>query len=185
MGAGGAGQAVQPAIQCPGKKIGERRRGWRPLRQMRHAIEGGDGRIGARQHAGRLDRGAQARKPPRDGPGIAQATEQAMNTRQADRGEKLGQVEGNDHALAGMDLCATAAGAAGDEAVRALMHGNGVQDLVQNAPLERFQPRLGCLDQPHPPIALARKAVVIVLQWRGSRAAMPSAFIGQPVELLC
>src|SRR5580658_9968455 len=95
---------------------------------MRNAIErlkfpvGALGGGGAQKHTSRRYRGAQSGQPTGHGPRMPQATEDTVDASQADRWEKLRQVERGDHGLAGMDLGTGETGAAGDKAVRAAMH---------------------------------------------------------------
>src|SRR5580658_2842027 len=107
-----------------------------------------------------------------------------MDSSEADRWKKLGQIERGDHGLASMDLRAAEAGAARDKAVGATMYRDGGQDLVQNSPLDGFQPWLGRLDQAQLPCPFADKGIAIMLERGFDRTAVAPALIGQPVELV-
>lgn len=148
---------------------GDQRRGCRP-RQRRPLI----GRHRVRR---------QRRERVGDRLGIAGGSEDAEHPRGRDAREEVLEIEPHDHVPADVRGGVAARGPAAREAVCGLVRGDPVEQLVQQAPLDRLQSRLGPLDRARRTAVAGQPGVAVVAQPLVGDPALEPAGVGEPGEL--
>jgi hypothetical protein len=119
-----------------------------------------------------------------DALGVARGAQDAVDAPGAHRGEAVLEVEGEHDRPTGVQRRVRARRAPAHEAVRGVVDRDPQQQLVQQLPLHRLQPRLRALDHARAPVAARDGRVAVAAQALVAGDALERADVGEPGEPL-
>lgn len=163
--ASGSRQSGEASIEPKRDRIRKRGRGRRPLRQVRETESlfrfPGHVPTGSQHGLGRAMT-AETGQQPSDFLGIARRTKKRRHPRLPDAGKKVGDVHAENEKPTDVRFGEAADGTSGTKAVRRIVKRNASDQFIQQFSLDRFQERLGRLDQPIRPATFRNPAAMIV-----------------------
>lgn len=119
--------------------------------------------------------GAQAGEGVGDGRRIPKGVKDAVDPPARDRGKEVLEVEAQHRALPGVQPRVSDDRSAANEALRSRVHGDVVEDLAQNPPLNLFEPSFGSLDDARQPTATRDRRIPVVAQLQRGHGALQAA----------
>jgi hypothetical protein len=162
------GEPGQPPVEAERREVGQRGRGRGALRQVRRGQRPAEREAPSRRprlhapgallpHRERDRVGAQPGERVRDAGAVAGLQEDAVHPAGGDRREEIPQIPAQHHGVAGVQRGVADDRAPRGEAVRGIVRGDPVEDLVQQPALDLLQPRLRGLDHPRQAAAPRRR----------------------------
>jgi hypothetical protein len=116
-------------------------------------------------------------------PAVAKRAEDAEHASGSDRGEEISEVDAEDGALAGVPPRVADHRATARKALRGLVDGNMIEDLVQDPPLDLLEASLRGFQDARDAAPARDDPVAVVPELLVCHAALETPHVGQPGEL--
>ena len=114
---------------------------------------------------------------------VAGRPKDAVDATRGDRGEEVLEVQPDDDEPSGVLACVAADRPAAREAVRCVVCGDPVENVVQDPSVDRLEPALRPLDHPHRPTWPAQRRVPVVAKPLLLDRALERACVREPRKL--